>query len=389
VDASGPAPLVKRARQALRRGQEQLALELTEITLHARPRHRAALRIRLRALERLANRSANGVECNIYHAAANQTRVRLQHPLYAEVAAQLASWKYAGSWFKSAPARPPSAGRGTRPHHAAKDRRLAGLVNQRYEGTMETTVMPDGAAAVGLTNRGYWTSQTRTSAEASDNLMELLLGYIPVKTGKLLDVAYGKGATTRHLLRYYQPSEVTAITISSSQLATAKQTAPGCTFLLMDATDLQFENESFDNVFCVEAAFHFASRQAFIAEAFRVLKPGGRLILSDILPRGGSRRLPPRRAASSAMTPAAYRRLYFRAGFGRLEIRDETEACIFGRLKYRLRAIQEALQNKELALAQFKRRKARIVARARRIGTYLIVCAEKPRSSLHSNAEVI
>ena len=60
---------------------------------------------------------------------------------------------------------------------------------------------------------------------------------------------------------------------------------PGSTrsFVGGDATALPFEDGSFDAVLAVECAFHFASRARFLADAARVLRPGGHLTVSDFV----------------------------------------------------------------------------------------------------------
>ena len=51
----------------------------------------------------------------------------------------------------------------------------------------------------------------------------------------------------------------------------------------MSATELKFADESFDNIICVEAAFHFVTRKKFLKAAFRMLKPRGQIVLPDVL----------------------------------------------------------------------------------------------------------
>jgi len=173
-------------------------------------------------------------------------------------------------------------------------------------------------------NYGYWTAETKNQAEACENLIGKLLSMIPDKTGRILDVACGRGASTRHLLRHYQPSDIVAINISEKQLKRASELAPGCTFLLRDATQLEFPSSSFDNIICVEAAFHFDTRDSFYREAFRVLKPGGYLVTADILgPRSWQRKVP----ANALQSPGEIADHLAGAGFEKVRVIDATEEC--------------------------------------------------------------
>ncbi len=184
-------------------------------------------------------------------------------------------------------------------------------------------------------NFGYWADNTRCQNEACENLMEKLLGFIRQKKGIILDVACGMGATSRYLLKHYNPSEVTGINISTKQLETCKANAPGCAFLQMDAAKLALHDRVFDNIICVEAAFHFDTREDFLREVCQVLKPGGQLVLSDILVNKLAARWHPRIPKENWVTDMEeYRELYLRAGFKHVEVVDATKECWKGFYKH-------------------------------------------------------
>lgn len=174
-------------------------------------------------------------------------------------------------------------------------------------------------------NFGLWLEDTRDQRQACENLMEKLLSFIAEKKGTVLDVACGMGATTRHLLRYWEPLETVGIDISVKQLKTGAAKAPGCTFMAMDAMKLGFRDSVFDNVICVEAAFHF-QRQPFFREVHRVLQAGGHLVLSDILVAPWAARLSPVVPSSNAVGDmGAYRTLLTQAGFCDVAVVDATD----------------------------------------------------------------
>jgi len=102
-----------------------------------------------------------------------------------------------------------------------------------------------------------------------------LLDAVGAKRGmRLLDVACGTGllagAATELGLKGV------GVDFAKSMVAEAKRKHKNAEFQLGDAEALPFDDASFDAVTCPFGLLHLADPDAAIAQAFRVLKPGGR-----------------------------------------------------------------------------------------------------------------
>ncbi|MEM7395040.1 MAG: methyltransferase domain-containing protein, partial [Verrucomicrobiota bacterium] len=169
---------------------------------------------------------------------------------------------------------------------------------------------------------------TTSFNESCERLQNRLLDWIPEKSGRILDVGCGPGASTRHLFNHYKPNDVWAINISEKQIEETKRNAPGCHAQVMNAVDLQFEDDFFDAVHSIEAAFHFETRRRFFDETLRVLKPDGMLVLSDVLFSCEERfnhhpHLPS--PENHIETVEAYEQVLVEAGFRNVVVEDVTD----------------------------------------------------------------
>lgn len=100
---------------------------------------------------------------------------------------------------------------------------------------------------------------------------------------KLLDIGCGEG----HLSRFFAENgaEVTAVDFSEALIEMAseedRERPLGINYIAADAANLgMLESESFDLVCCFMALMDIADYRGAIAEASRVLKPGGRFVIA-------------------------------------------------------------------------------------------------------------
>jgi ubiquinone/menaquinone biosynthesis C-methylase UbiE len=127
-----------------------------------------------------------------------------------------------------------------------------------------------------------------------DRMTSAILGPAKIKASDVVvDAGCGVGGTTI-LVNKEHGSRAIGLNINSKQLEIARERAKEAgvedmvTFQFADCSrSLPFEDGSVDVIINIESACHYADRETFIAEAARVLKPGGRIVAQDWMAANG------------------------------------------------------------------------------------------------------
>lgn len=134
---------------------------------------------------------------------------------------------------------------------------------------------------------GIWEDGIKSFTESVINTNRTLFNIAQISpSDKVLDAGCGVGGAAAYI-NGEVGAEVIGITLSEVQVDYASKMAARrgindkVSFRQMDYTKTDFEDESFDVVWACESVSSAPDQTKFIEEAYRVLKPGGTLIMSD------------------------------------------------------------------------------------------------------------
>ncbi len=191
---------------------------------------------------------------------------------------------------------------------------------------------------------GYYDGAVRTHRDSLLRMNEVLSTLARVRADDhVLDAGCGYGGTVLWLAEHVG-CRASGVNVVPRQIRTARRAARSrglesrASFSLADYADTEFPDSSFDVVWGLESVVHAPSKEEFVREAYRLLRPGGRLLISEYMLRDSPPVTAQERAhlqpwlagwaMPSLLTPSEYELVMRRAGLSGIEAHDLTAAVL-------------------------------------------------------------
>ncbi|SPH17166.1 Sarcosine/dimethylglycine N-methyltransferase [Defluviimonas aquaemixtae] len=157
----------------------------------------------------------------------------------------------------------------------------------------------------------------------------------PARTAHLLDIGSGVGGPARYFASTFG-CRVTGVDLTSDFVAASQELGDLCglgdllTFVEADAGRIPFGDDTFDHAYSFYVGMNLTDKPAVLRECARVLKPGGRLLWTEVTEVAGEAHYPlpwsRTKEGSHVRTRETLIGQFPSAGFKLLSVEDETAA---------------------------------------------------------------
>ncbi len=128
-------------------------------------------------------------------------------------------------------------------------------------------------------HHGLWKTGKETPEVAVEQLIDLVAEWAEVKAGdRVCDIGCGYGGTAKILSEKWG-AKVTGFSLSERQLEYARSKDGKTRYVHCDWLKNGLPAESFDSAISIESSEHMEDKAKFFSEIYRVLKPGGKLVI--------------------------------------------------------------------------------------------------------------
>lgn len=127
--------------------------------------------------------------------------------------------------------------------------------------------------------------ESRARAPGMQQICAQYMGQIQLPENvKVLEIGCGNGAATKLIMKHMNPAELIGVDLAPTFIDMAKKALadePRASFTVGDAVQTGQIDAAFDLVIAHTVYSHLLDPEGALAEAYRVLKPGGQMVIFD------------------------------------------------------------------------------------------------------------